>query len=98
MSSQTMPGAIHEFFSKYGTVKLVHMPLDKQLKETQQHAFVTFDSMSGAQQAVAEADGLILDDSKIEVRFALKRPLHVPPLVGEKKDDNWKHDKFKLDN
>jgi RNA recognition motif-containing protein len=58
-------GHVQEIFSSFGTLKSVELATDKNLKLSRGFAHVEYESLEGAQAAIAHMDGGQLDGNFI---------------------------------
>ena len=73
LSYQSNEESVREAFSAFGEVTDVHVVLDRDTGRSRGFAFVTMDSDSTAQQAIAEMNGAMLDGRALRVNEAEER-------------------------
>ncbi|MFO0692090.1 MAG: RNA-binding protein [Polyangiales bacterium] len=74
LSFQTSQDALQEAFQAIGEVREVYLPSDRETGRPRGFAFVTMATAQGAQDAIAQLDGRLLDGRPLRVNEAEERP------------------------
>ncbi len=64
---------IYDLFSEYGTIKNLHVNLDRRTGYLKGYSLVEYESLSEAKKAIQELNGSNFMGKKIAVNFAFKK-------------------------
>jgi cold-inducible RNA-binding protein len=74
LSYNTTKDGIQEAFASVGQVTDIALPTDRETGQVRGFAFVTMSNAQGANAAISQLNGLMLDGRSIKVREAEERP------------------------
>lgn len=68
---------IYDLFSEYGTVKNLHVNLDRKTGYLKGYVLVEYENLNEAQKAVNKLNGYSFMGKKLNVNFAFKKPQEI---------------------
>jgi|SRR5579885_1201371 len=93
LSWNTTDDSLRNFFSQFGNVVSAQTISDRYTGKKRGFGFVEFASEEEAQQAIAKANGAMLDDRKIIVNEAREREERGPRNFGGGNSQNQRRDR-----